>query len=159
MGTTLAKVHNGGAPSTSRGPFMSEWLSPSNDVLAVAHWLPTALAEVRSEYDALPPLTRTLLHTDPTPEAFIHEDGTGVTGLIDWAGSRRGPALYDIASAVMYPGGREASHQFLSYAACQRPSRRDRTRVAGPVPPAALGDPGQLLREPHRGRRPDRDRR
>jgi Ser/Thr protein kinase RdoA (MazF antagonist) len=54
------------------------------------------------------------LHTDPTPGAFIHDDDTGVTGLIDWAGSCRGPALYDVASAVMYLGGPDLSERFLT---------------------------------------------
>lgn len=114
IGTTLARVHLAGAPTPGTGPFMSEWLSPADDVLAVATWLPTALAEVRREYDALPPLTWTQLHTDPTPEAFIHDDDTGLTGLIDWAGSCRGPALYDVASTVMYLGGPDDSGRFLA---------------------------------------------
>lgn len=114
IGSTLAAVHTAGGAEPHTGPFMSEWLSPADEVLAVATWLPAALREVQSEYNALPTLTWTQLHTDPTPEAFIHDDNTGVTGLIDWAGSCRGPALYDIASAVMYLGGPELSAQFLS---------------------------------------------
>lgn len=114
IATTLAAVHTAGGAELSTGPFLDEWLSPADDVLVVERWLPEALAEVRREYDALPPLTWTQLHTDPTPEAFIHDDDTGVTGLIDWAGSCRGPALYDVASAVMYLRGPDRCRRFLS---------------------------------------------
>lgn len=114
IGTTLATVHAAGGPELHTGPFMSEWLSPADDVLGVASWLPDALADVRREYDALPPLTWSQLHTDPAPEAFIHDKDTGVTGLIDWAGSCRGPVLYDVASVVMYLGGPDRSERFLA---------------------------------------------
>jgi homoserine kinase type II len=67
---------------------------------------------VRAETDPLP-LTWSVLHADPTPEAFVHDDSTGVTGLIDWSGARRGPILYDVASAVMYLGGTEHATTFL----------------------------------------------
>jgi Ser/Thr protein kinase RdoA (MazF antagonist) len=36
-----------------------------------------------------------------------------VTGLIDWTGARRGPVLYDVASAVMYLGGPTGAAAFL----------------------------------------------
>ena len=121
IGATLASVHAAGGPALHSGPFMTEWLSPADDVLAVATWLPPALAEIRGEYAALPDLTWTQLHTDPTPEAFIHDDNTGVTGLIDWAGSCRGPALYDVASAVMYLGGPDDSERFLATYAAHGP--------------------------------------
>ncbi len=114
IGTTLAQAHRAGGPELGTGPFMSEWLSPPDQVPDVAEWLPSALQEVRREYAALPALTWTQLHTDPTPEAFIHDADADVTGLIDWAGSCRGPALYDVASAVMYLGGPDQSERFLS---------------------------------------------
>lgn len=118
VGATLAHAHTAGPPELSTGAFMSEWLSPPEHVLDVASWLPTALRDVASEYDELPALTWTQLHTDPTPGAFIHDDDTDTTGLIDWTGSCRGPALYDVASVVMYLGGRDRSERFLSsYAA------------------------------------------
>ena len=44
----------------------------------------------------------------------MHDDSTGVTGLIDWAGAKRGPVLYDVASTVMYLGGPERAAAFLS---------------------------------------------
>lgn len=39
---------------------------------------------------------------------------TAPDGLIDWAGARRGPVLYDVASAVMYLGGRKHATTFLA---------------------------------------------
>ena len=68
------------------------------------------LAEVVS----LPLLTWGRLHTDPAPEAFLHDAASGVTGLIDWAGACPGPLLYDVASAVMYLGGLAAAEPFLA---------------------------------------------
>lgn len=72
-----------------------------------------AAREVRAEVDALE-VTWSLLHTDPAPEAFIHDDSTGITGLIDWTGADRGPVLYDVASAVMYLGGPDGAAAFLT---------------------------------------------
>lgn len=114
IGTTLARAHRAGRPEQDRGPFMTEWLSPAGEVLSVAGWLPDALAVVRRDYAMLPTLTWTQLHTDPAPEAFIHDDAAGTTGLVDWAGSRRGPVLYDVASAVMYLGGLPDAAPFLA---------------------------------------------
>lgn len=47
------------------------------------------------------------LHGDPSPEAFLRAPD-GVVGLIDWSSGFTGPALYDVASALMYlgPGAR-----------------------------------------------------
>lgn len=112
---TLARVHASSGPA--RGPsaatFATDWLSPEMPGVADHPWLVAAIRAVREETDPLA-LTWSVLHTDPLPGAFIHDDLTGVTGLIDWAGARRGPVLYDVASAVMYLGGREYAATFLS---------------------------------------------
>ena len=71
-------------------------------------WMAEVLARVHAATAPAP-----VLHADPAPEAFVHDDETGVTALIDWAGSTRGPALYDVASAVMYLGGSEHASAFL----------------------------------------------
>jgi len=34
--------------------------------------------------------------------------------MVDWAGASHGPALYDVASAVMYLGGRQKASTFLA---------------------------------------------
>lgn len=115
IAVTLAGVHAASAPASgpSTSTFGEDWLSPAMPGVADYPWLVSAISAVRRETDGLQ-LTWSLLHTDPLPGAFIHDDRTGVTGLIDWAGARRGPVLYDVASAVMYLGGREHASHFLS---------------------------------------------
>ena len=123
---TLAGVHSAGDPA--RGPgvatFAEDWLSPEMPGVADHPWLATAIAAVREETHDLA-LTWSVLHTDPTPGAFVHDDRTGVTGLIDWAGARRGPVLYDVASAVMYLGGRRDAATFLTAYAARGPLGAD----------------------------------
>ena len=115
MGETLAGIHAAGDPA--RGPssaaFMADWLAPEATGVKDHAWLVRAIESVRADTDSVA-LTWSALHTDPAPEAFVHDDSTGVTGLIDWAGSQRGPVLYDVASAVMYLGGTEQAAAFLS---------------------------------------------
>ncbi len=111
----LAAVHLKGAPA--RGPnsseFMTEWVALDLPGVSVYPWLSEGITAVRAETDPLQ-LTWSVLHTDPAPEAFIHDEATGITGLIDWSGARRGPVLYDVASAVMYLGGPANAAMFLS---------------------------------------------
>ncbi len=112
MASTLAGVHLAGHPTTSSNTFMADWLAPNLPEVGSNPWLARAVEAVRAETDPLT-LTWSGLHTDPAPEAFVHDDATGVTGLIDWTGARRGPLLYDVASAVMYLGGSDAAQPFL----------------------------------------------
>ena len=115
IASTLANVHcagtPGGGPSVST--FAVDWVCRQMPGVDSHPWLGAAVEAVRAETDALS-LTWSVLHTDPLPGAFIHDDDTGVTGLIDWAGARRGPVLYDVASAVMYLGGPARASTFLS---------------------------------------------
>lgn len=110
----LAGVHaaTDPAPGPATATFAVDWLAPDAPGVEEHGWLVAAIAGVRAETDALA-LTWAVLHADPAPEAFVHDDATGVTGLIDWAGSTRGPVLYDVASAVMYLGGSEHATAFL----------------------------------------------
>ena len=112
---TLAGVHRASGPASgpSASTFGVEWLSIDQPGVRDHPWLVGAIDAVREETDGLV-LTWSLLHTDPLPGAFIHDDRTGVTGLIDWAGARRGPVLYDVASAVMYLGGLAYASAFLA---------------------------------------------
>lgn len=114
IASTLAGVHTASqpAPGPSTATFALDWLSPDMPGVQDHPWLTKAMDSVRSETDPLA-LTWSILHTDPTPEAFIRDDTTGTTGLIDWAGSRRGPVLYDVASVLMYLGGTEHASTFL----------------------------------------------
>jgi homoserine kinase type II len=115
IASTLAGVHLAGGPAIgpSAATFMVEWLAPELPGVEAHPWLVQVVEAVRAETDPLN-LTWSALHTDPLPQAFVHNDSTGVTGLIDWAGARRGPVLYDVASTVMYLGGTERADAFLS---------------------------------------------
>ena len=114
MAEVLAGVHaaTDPAPGPATATFAADWLAPDGPGVEAHGWLVAAIAGVRAETDPLA-LTWATLHADPAPEAFVHDDATGVTGLIDWAGSARGPVLYDVASAVMYLGGTEHATAFL----------------------------------------------
>jgi homoserine kinase type II len=143
MAGVLAGVHAAGGPGP--GPhtsgFAVDWLAPDAPGVADHPWLVAAIEAVRAETGPLD-LTWSVLHTDPAPEAFVHDDASGVTGLIDWAGARRGPVLYDVASAVMYLGGREHASAFL-----------DTYRARGPLAEAELRhlDAFRRLREAVQG--------
>ncbi|HYG95448.1 MAG TPA: phosphotransferase [Nocardioides sp.] len=114
MADTLAGVHAAGRPAIgpSVATFGLDWLSPELPGVASHRWLLAAIQAVREETDQLG-VTWSVLHTDPSPGAFIHDDKNGVTGLIDWTGARRGPVLYDLASVVMYLGGAGHAATFL----------------------------------------------
>jgi Ser/Thr protein kinase RdoA (MazF antagonist) len=111
MGSVLAAAHRATDLGERRATFHDDWLETPADAPA---WLGAALASVREEYAALPPFRWSRLHGDPAPEAFLHDPGSGRTGLIDWAGTTPGPVLYDVASAVMYLGGPDSARPFLA---------------------------------------------
>jgi homoserine kinase type II len=122
IASTLAAVHIAGEPDAgpSTATFQPDWLSPHLPGVGAHPWLVAAMEAVRAETDPLA-VTWSVLHTDPAPEAFVHDDSTGVIGLIDWAGAKRGPVLYDVASAVMYLGGPASAMAFLSTYAVEGP--------------------------------------
>lgn len=126
---TLAGVHVAGGPvrGVPATAFMADWLTTELPGVAAHPWLARAVEQVRAETDPLP-VTWSVLHTDPAPEAFRHDAGTGVTGLVDWAGARRGPVLYDVASAVMYLGGPAPAAPFLAAYAANGPLTDDELR-------------------------------
>jgi Ser/Thr protein kinase RdoA (MazF antagonist) len=126
---TLAGVHRAGSPAggPSTATFMTDWLAPELPGVEAHPWLAQAVEAVRAESDHLE-VTWSVLHTDPSPEAFRHDDSTGVTGLVDWTGARRGPVLYDVASAVMYLGGPETATAFLTMYAAGGPLEEDEMR-------------------------------
>ncbi|HXH81265.1 phosphotransferase enzyme family protein [Nocardioides sp.] len=129
IASTLAGVHSASSPTLgpNTATFALDWLSPQMPGVGDHQWLTAAIEAVRHETDPLT-LTWSVLHTDPAPEAFIHNDTTGVTGLIDWTGARRGPVLYDVASAVMYLGGIEHASAFLNTYQSQGPLSADEMR-------------------------------
>ncbi|HET7070240.1 MAG TPA: phosphotransferase [Nocardioides sp.] len=123
---TLAAVHVTGGPAAgpSTAYFMADWLSPHLPEAEAHRWLRPVIEAVRAETDPLT-VTWSVVHNDPAPEAFLHNDTTGVTGLIDWSGATRGPVLYDVASAVMYLGGPDPASAFLGAYRAQGPLGSD----------------------------------
>ena len=125
-GSSLATVH--AAQPQSPGAGFYEWLADNAEDPLHPRWVREAVAIVYTEYAGLPPLTWALLHTDPAPEAFLR-DTAGNIGIIDWTGSVPGPALYDVASAVMYAGGEAHARPML--AAYARVSAMPTTELHG----------------------------
>ena len=109
LAVTLAAVHAVEATQQS-GRFMSDQVAEL--VHDVEPWVRPTVAGVLDEYGQLPELTWGLLHADPAPEAFLRLPGTDQVALIDWSSTTRGPVLYDVASALMYLGGRRNAAAF-----------------------------------------------
>lgn len=109
MAVTLATVHAAEA-TRQGGPFICD------QILAMAHdvapWIRPAVGRVLEEYQRLPELTWGLLHADPETGAFLRQPESGSVALIDWSASTHGPVLYDVASALMYLGGRQKAGSF-----------------------------------------------
>lgn len=118
---TLSRVHHLGCPAAQWGTeTFFPWLTPEAPGIEAYPWLAAAISAVRAEADPLN-VTWSTVHTDPAPEAFRHDNSSGITGLIDWTGAQRGPVLYDVASAVMYLGGPGNATAFLSTYRTQAP--------------------------------------
>ena len=156
MAVTLARVH-AAETTTSSAPFMSDEVAEL--VHDVQPWIRPTVGVVLDEYDRLPALTWGVLHGDPAPEAFRRQE-TGEVALIDWTASARGPVLYDVASAVMYLGGRVKAEAFW-HRLRRHQSRAGRRAAAAPrgVQPSSGRRAGGLLLDAGRDRGPDRDRR
>jgi Ser/Thr protein kinase RdoA (MazF antagonist) len=108
MAVTLARVH-AAETTTSSTPYLSDEVAEL--VQDVEPWIRPTVRAVLDEYGRLPTLTWGVLHADPAPEAFLRQE-SGVVALIDWTAAARGPVLYDVASAVMYLGGRAHAEAF-----------------------------------------------
>ena len=124
MGATLGRAHTLGDPTVEPTRRFFTWFDERSPFLDAHPDARSAVVVALAAYDALPPLTWGLLHTDPAPEAFRHDPATGETGLIDWTGACRGPLLYDVASALMYLG--------------PSPAFREAYLTASPLPHAEL---------------------
>ena len=107
IGTTLAGAHRALIGQQVPEADRFHWIDPAAEHLDIRDWLRPAIAGALASYEQLPPesLRWGLLHSDPAPEAFLLDAGTGVCGLIDWDTGLVGPLMYDVASAVMYVGG------------------------------------------------------
>lgn len=94
IASKLAGVHLAGGPANGPGAaiFMTDWLAPELPGVEAHPWLVQVVEAVRAETDPLN-VTWSVLHTDPSPEEFLHNDSTRVTGPVDWTGAKRGPVL------------------------------------------------------------------
>lgn len=108
LAITLAAVHTSESTLQS-GSFGCDQIAAM--AYDVEPWIAPAIDRVLEEYHRLPALTWGLLHTDPAPEAFLRTN-SGEVAVIDWTGAGRGPVLYDVASALMYLGGRQDAEPF-----------------------------------------------
>lgn len=80
--------------------------------LAVEPWLRGAIAETVTATIRLTVtdrLTYGVLHGDPAPGDFVLDPVSGRTGVIDWGARGIGPLVYDVAAAIFYAGGPDAS--------------------------------------------------
>jgi Ser/Thr protein kinase RdoA (MazF antagonist) len=111
IGSTLGRVHLALAGRAVAGAGRFHWLDPTAPHLTVRPWVRPSIEGAIDAWNAIDPssLTWGLLHTDPAPEAFLHDASTGEVGSIDWDLGMSGPLLYDLASAEMYVGGPERS--------------------------------------------------
>lgn len=109
-GRTLGEVHSSAILTVGASFF--DWVERDGTVGHHPRWVREAAERVAAEMGSLPSLSWVQLHTDPAPEAFLRDDD-GRIGVIDWTGSTAGPALYDVASAVMYAGGETMAATFI----------------------------------------------
>lgn len=122
MALTLAAVHATEATHRS-GTFMNDLIAEM--VHPVEPWVGPSVALVLDEYHLLPELTWGLLHADPESGAFLRRPDTGQVGLIDWTATTYGPVLYDVASALMYLGGRQNAQAFWNAYVSHSPAPAD----------------------------------
>ena len=115
IGATLAEVHQALADFTVASASRFHWVDPAAEYLSLRPWLrPAISAALRDLEDARPDgMAWGLLHSDPAPEAFRFDPGTGRCGVIDWSYAIYGPLLYDLASAVMYVGGQDRAQDLI----------------------------------------------
>jgi homoserine kinase type II len=116
IGTTLARAHDALRGLDVPGAGRFHWIHADAEHLGIRDWVRPAVTDTVAEWARLPPesLTWGLLHTDPAPEAFLLDPDTDVCGLIDWDMGMVGPLMYDLASAVMYVGGRHEAAALVS---------------------------------------------
>ncbi|MGC5165439.1 phosphotransferase [Luteimicrobium sp. DT211] len=102
-GAAIGRAHRI-APRREHGTFFG-WVEEEGMNPAREAWVRLAATRVLKEVRSAGGVSWVQLHTDPAPEAFLRDDTSGEVGVIDWTGSVPGPALYHVASAVMYAGG------------------------------------------------------
>ena len=130
-GDRLGAAHRALAGFDHPGLRRWNWLQLEAPHLAVQEWLRPALADAVAAMIRLTVtdrLTYGVLHGDPAPHDFVLDPDTGRAGLLDWGACGTGPLVYDVATAVVYAGGPDASAELL-----------DGYLAAGPVQPGRVG--------------------
>lgn len=87
---------------------LEDWLrlvTQFDQYLDLEDWIRPAVQSALEGVRSLDEASRAWLHGDPAAEAFLRQPD-GEVALIDWGSAMYGPILYDVASAVMYTGGR-----------------------------------------------------
>jgi homoserine kinase type II len=135
-GDRLGAVHR--ALQQFHHPGLRSWslLDPDAPHLAVEPWLRPAVTEAVTATTRLTVtdrLTYGVLHGDPAPGDFVMDPDTGRAGLMDCGASGTGPLVYDVAAAVLYAGGTEASAEFLDGYLAAGPVQPDELDAALPV--------------------------
>ena len=135
-GDCLGAVHR--ALQHFHHPGLRSWnlLDPDAPHLGIEPWLRPAVGEAVAATTRLTVtdrLTYGVLHGDPAPADFVVDPETGRTGLLDCGASGSGPLLYDVAAAVVYAGGTDASAEFLDGYLAAGPVHRDELEAALPV--------------------------
>ena len=119
-------------------PGLRPWslIDPDASHLGVEPWLRPAVADAVTAITRLmvtDRLTYGVLHGDPAPAGFVVDPDTGRTGLFDCGASGTGPLVYDVAAAVVYAGGPDASAEFLDGFLAAAPVHPDELDAALPV--------------------------
>jgi Ser/Thr protein kinase RdoA (MazF antagonist) len=119
-------------------PGLGRWnrLDPEAPHLSIEPWLRTAVAEAATAATRLTVtdrLTYGVLHGDPAPEYFVVDPETGRAGVLDCGASGTGPLVLDVAAAVLYAGGPEASAELLDGYLAAGLVRHDELDAALPV--------------------------
>jgi Ser/Thr protein kinase RdoA (MazF antagonist) len=119
-------------------PGLRPWnlLDPGADHLRGQPWLRPMIADACTATIRLTVtdrLTYGVLHGDPAAEEFVVDPATGRAGLLDCGASGSGPLIYDVAAAVVYAGGVDASAELLDGYLAASPVNRDELDAALPV--------------------------
>jgi homoserine kinase type II len=135
-GDRLGSIHR--ALQRFHHPGLRPWklLDPDAAHLGVEPWLRTAVAgavTATTRLTVTDNLTYGVLHGDPAPEGFVVDPATGRTGVLDCGASGTGPLIYDVAAAVVYAGGADASAEFLDGYLAAGPVHQDELDAVLPV--------------------------
>jgi homoserine kinase type II len=135
-GDRLGAVHR--ALQHFHHPGLRPWslLEPDAAHLGVEAWLRAAVTDAVTATTRLTVtdrLTYGVLHGDPAPTDFVVDPQTGRAGLLDCPAGGTGPLVSDVAAAVVYAGGADASAELLDGYLAAGPVHSDELHAALPV--------------------------